>query len=62
MRGMRVSVSPVVNLIANGMAEEEIINAYPYLEPTDIRQALRYAEWLAEDETEIIIDANMQMV
>jgi len=28
---------------------EEIINAYPYLELDDIRQALQYAAWLAEE-------------
>ncbi len=49
IRGMRVSVSLVLNLIANGMSTEEIVGDYPYLEPEDIRQALQYAAWLAED-------------
>jgi uncharacterized protein (DUF433 family) len=49
IRGMRVTVSLVVNLIANGMNTEEIIEAYPYLQPDDIRQALRFAAWLAEE-------------
>ena len=49
IRGMRVTVSLVVNLVANGMSTEEIIDAYPYLEPEDIRQALQYAAWLAEE-------------
>jgi uncharacterized protein (DUF433 family) len=49
IRGMRVTVSLVVNLVANGMATEEIIEAYPYLEPEDIRQSLQYAAWLAEE-------------
>ncbi len=49
IRGMRVTVSLIVNLVANGMSSEEIIEAYPYLEPDDIRQALRYAAWLAEE-------------
>lgn len=49
IRGMRVTVSLVVNLIANGQKEEEIINDYPYLEFEDIRQALQYAAWLAEE-------------
>jgi uncharacterized protein (DUF433 family) len=46
---MRVTVSLVVNLIAGGMAVPEIMEAYPYLEQEDIRQALRYAAWLADD-------------
>jgi len=49
IRGMRITVSLIVNLVANGMSPEEIINDYPYLEREDIRQALRYAAWLAEE-------------
>jgi uncharacterized protein (DUF433 family) len=48
IRGMRISVSLIVNLVANGMAVEEIVDEYPDLEPEDIRQALRYAAWAAE--------------
>lgn len=49
LRGMRVTVSLILNLIANGMSAEEIIEAYPYLEQDDIRQALQYAAWLTEE-------------
>lgn len=49
LRGMRISVSLIVNLVANGMTVEEIIVEYPDLEPADIQQALRYAAWAAED-------------
>lgn len=49
IRGMRVTVSLIVNLCANGMAVEEIIQAYPYIEPEDVRQALQYAAWLVEE-------------
>lgn len=49
IRGMRVTVSLVLNLVAQGMTAEEIVDAYPYLEPEDIRQSLRYAAWLAEE-------------
>jgi len=49
IRGMRVTVSLMVNLVANGMSTQEIVEAYPYLEPEDIRQALQYAAWLAEE-------------
>ena len=43
IRGMRVTVSLVLNLVANGMSTEEIVEAYPYLESEDVGQALRYA-------------------
>jgi uncharacterized protein (DUF433 family) len=49
IREMRVTVSLIVNLVANGMTTEEIVEAYPYLEPEDVRQALHYAAWLAEE-------------
>ncbi len=40
IRGMRITVSLILNLIANGMSVEEIVQAHPYLEPEDIQQAL----------------------
>lgn len=49
IRGMRITVSLVVNLVANGMSTEEIIREYPYLEPDDVRQALQYAAWLTQE-------------
>lgn len=49
IRHTRVTVSLILNLIANGMTTQEIIEAYPYLEPEDIAQALQYAAWLAEE-------------
>lgn len=49
IRGMRITVSLIVNLVANEMSTEEILESYPYLEPEDIRQALRYVAWLAEE-------------
>lgn len=49
IRGMRVTVSPLINLVANRMSTEEVIKAYPYIEAEDIQQALQYAAWLAEE-------------
>lgn len=49
IRGMRVTVSLVLNLVANGQNTEQIIEDYPYLEPGDIEQSLRYAAWLADE-------------
>lgn len=50
IRGMRMTVSMVVNLVANGMTADEIIKEYPELESEDIRQALQYAASLAREE------------
>ena len=49
IRGIRVTVSLVVNLVASGMSTKEILEAYPYLEAEDVNESLRYAAWLAED-------------
>lgn len=43
IRGMRISVSLIVNLMANGMSTEEILGEYPDLETADVQQSLRYA-------------------
>ena len=50
IRGMRVTVSLVVNLVASCRTTDEITEAYPYLEPEDIRQALKYAARLVSEE------------
>ena len=43
LRGLRIPVATVVGMVADGMAEAEILAAYPDLRPEDIREALRYA-------------------
>lgn len=50
IRGMRVSVSLLVNLVANGMSVEQILKEYPLLEADDIHQALQYAAVLTNEE------------
>lgn len=57
VRGMRVQVSLILNLIANGMTVQEIAMDYPYIEPEDISQCLRYASWLAEDRIDLVAEA-----
>jgi uncharacterized protein (DUF433 family) len=47
IRGMRMTVSLVVNLVANGMSAEDIVREYPELEAEDVREALQYASALA---------------
>ena len=43
IRGLRIPVATVVGMVANGMTEKDILEAYPDLEPEDIREALFYA-------------------
>ena len=49
IRGLRVTVGTVIGLLAAGRTREEILKAYPYLEPEDIDQALAYAAWRVEE-------------
>ena len=49
IRGMRVTGLTVVGLVASGHSKPDILQAYPYLEEDDIRQALVYAAWRVEE-------------
>jgi uncharacterized protein (DUF433 family) len=50
IRGLRIPVSVIVGQLAGGASPEEILADYPDLEAEDIRQALAYAAWLAQEE------------
>jgi uncharacterized protein (DUF433 family) len=43
IRGMRIRVKDVLDMLAGGASEEEILADFPYLEPDDIRASLEYA-------------------
>ena len=43
IRGLRIPVSTVVAMIADGMTRDDILKSYPDLEHEDIVEALRYA-------------------
>ena len=41
IRGMRIPVATVVGMVADGMTEAQILEAYPDLETEDIHEALK---------------------
>ena len=49
LRGLRVTVGTVIGLLAAGRSRDDILRAYPYLEPGDIDAALAYAAWRVEE-------------
>ena len=51
IRGLRFPVSRLLGLLASGETRESVIDAYPYLEAEDVDEALRYAAYLADEET-----------
>jgi uncharacterized protein (DUF433 family) len=50
IRGMRISVSVIVQQIAHGGSFEEILEGYPDLKREDIQQAIEYAAWLTQEQ------------
>ena len=44
-----MTVGTIVGLVASGKSEADILELYPYLENEDVRQALAYASWRAEE-------------
>ena len=57
IRGLRIPVATVVGMVAEGMTDKEIAEAYPDLEREDIREALRYAaEAVRERELPVVAD------
>jgi len=53
IRGMRIPVSVILGQIAHGATVEEILEDYPDLEPEDVREAIAYAAWLAQEEVHV---------
>jgi uncharacterized protein (DUF433 family) len=43
IRGMRIRVSDVLDMLAAGASTDEILDDYPHLEAEDVRAALSYA-------------------
>jgi uncharacterized protein (DUF433 family) len=52
IRGMRITAANILEMLAGGMTERDILTDYPYLEADDIRACLVYAARLASHTTE----------
>ena len=56
VRGLRISVETILDLLSQGMTTEEILSEYSVLEPEDLSACLRYAKALvACEESELVI-------
>ena len=49
IRGMRITVSFVLKLMASDMTFSEILESYPELEADDLKEVIEYAAWLASE-------------
>ncbi len=50
IRGLRISVEMILELLAKGASRQEVLEDYPELEPEDIQAALSYAQYLVAGE------------
>jgi uncharacterized protein (DUF433 family) len=50
VRGSRISVEFILELMASGASREEILKAYPHLTTDDVEEAIRYAARFLKNE------------
>lgn len=54
IRGMRITLSVILKMLANGKTIQDVFDAYPELEEEDIYQAMKYAAWVVSHQTPLI--------
>lgn len=54
IRGMRITVSVVLKMLASGRSVQEVLEAYPELEAEDVQQAIKYAAWVVSDQIHMV--------
>jgi uncharacterized protein (DUF433 family) len=57
IRGMRITVSVILKMLAAGRSVQDVLEAYPELEEEDVRQTMLYAAWLASDQLHVLRSA-----
>ena len=51
IRGLRIPVATVVSMVAERMTSDEILKAYPDLEPEDVQESLEFAAEAVREQT-----------
>lgn len=51
LRGLRIPVATVVGMVAEGLSEDQILEAYPDLEAEDLHESLRFAAEAVRERT-----------
>ena len=57
IRGLRISVSQVLEMLASGLSNEQILDDFPYLEEEDIQACLLYASQVTQVPHELPLSA-----
>jgi uncharacterized protein (DUF433 family) len=50
IRGMRITVSTILKMLASGGSVQDVLEAYPELQVEDVQQAMKYAAWVVSDQ------------
>jgi uncharacterized protein (DUF433 family) len=50
IRGMRITVSVILKMLASGKSIQDVLDAYPELEVEDVQQSIKYAAWVVSDQ------------
>ena len=54
IRGMRITVSVILKMLAGDKSVQEVLHAYPELEAEDVQQAMKYAAWVVSDQLHVV--------
>ena len=54
IRGMRITVSVILKMLASGATIQGVLDAYPELESDDVKQAMQYAAWVVSDQLQMV--------
>jgi uncharacterized protein (DUF433 family) len=54
IRGMRITVSVILKMLAGGKTIREVLEAYPELTAEDVQQAMQYAAWVVSDQIQMV--------
>lgn len=53
IRGMRITVSVILKMLASGASVQEVLDAYPELDDDDVKQAMQYAAWVVSEQLQM---------
>ena len=56
IRGTRVSVEFILELIASGGSRDQIVQAYPHLMREDVEEAIRYAAGMLANDMTVTVE------
>lgn len=55
IRGTRISVELILDVVVSGWTMEDVLESYPHLEPEDVVAALSFAAELFREQREVAI-------